>query len=199
MAILHKFSFLLQKTCIFRIWKSFYKTLQIVFYTYLTRLFVTVSPCTLVLFFDFSFPFTTFLYFMYLLDLFFCQAIFGEKTNLMPISFAKIDFETSRHILVCYISLSYHCKRKKYFLWNVVQRMLCSVVLKIPRYYHEQLHEHATGIHDINLMSKTFIPNKLLTFVRNSSCFPIDLIPIYLKVSLSSWHRAFPLICSPAI
>ena len=32
-------------------------------------------------------------------------AIFGDKTNLTPISLAKIDFETSRHILVRYISL----------------------------------------------------------------------------------------------
>ena len=43
------------------------------------QMFVTFSPCTLVLFFDFSFPCTTFLDFMFLLVLFFVYQYFGEK------------------------------------------------------------------------------------------------------------------------
>lgn len=114
------------------------------------QMFVTFSPCTLVLFFDFSFPFTTFLDFMYLLVLFFVYQYLGGKTNLVLVSLAKIGYETNRHILVHSVSSSYHCKRKKYFLWKVLQRMLCSVVLEISRYYHKQLHEHTTGMHSIN-------------------------------------------------
>ena len=53
------------------------------------QMFVTFSPCTLVLFFDFFFPFTIFLDFMYLLVLVFVYQYLGGETNLKLVSLAK--------------------------------------------------------------------------------------------------------------
>lgn len=114
------------------------------------QMFVTFSPCTLVLFFWFFFSIYYFPWLYVPVGFVFCLSIFGGKTNLTLVSFTKIGYETNRHILVHSVSSSYHCKRKKYFLWKVLQRMLCSVVLEISRYYHKQLHEHTTGMHSIN-------------------------------------------------
>ena len=62
-------------------------------------MFVTFSPCTLVLFFDFSFPFTIFLDFMYLLVLVFVYQYLGGKNKFKACQFSKI--------LVHCISLGY--------------------------------------------------------------------------------------------
>ena len=106
------------------------------------------SMYTLVLFFDF------FLFHL-LLNLtlctcgfnVFCQALWG-KNKFNAYQFSQNWFWNKQTYigLLYFIKLSLQ-KKTKYFLWKVVQRTLCSVVLKIPRYYHKQLHEHTTGIH----------------------------------------------------
>ena len=63
------------------------------------QMFVTFSPCTLVLFFEFFFPFTIFLDFMYLLVLVFVYQYLGGGNKFKACQFSKI--------LVDCISLGY--------------------------------------------------------------------------------------------